>query len=273
MEVRRRSLVFPREHGAWGMLLVPLVTGAAGALFVEGNWPPLAPLIIVALSLFWMRTPVESWIGSGAIRARNEREFALVRNAAAALGAVALLALAWLFWVAENRILLLEIGAAAAAAFVAQAVVRRLWPAARTVSQIIGGAGLTSLAAAAYCVVTGGIDLRGWMLWLANFLFAVNQIQYVHLRIHAARASNRREKLSAGRAFLAAQILLAAVLAIAAAGHAWSWWAAAAFLPLLVRGFAWFAAAPAPLMIHRLGQQELFQAILFGVLLVAGLQF
>lgn len=48
----------------------------------------------------------------------------------------------------------------------------------------------------------GQLDLIAWSLWAANLLFAINQIQYVQLRIHAAHTTNRSEKLSAGRWFL-----------------------------------------------------------------------
>jgi hypothetical protein len=270
-DARRHSLVFPREHGAWGILLVPLVTGAAAALLAGGALLPLLPLTIVALSLFWMRTPLESWIGSAAVRARTPEEVALVRKATLLLGAVSAAGLVWLFWGPRN-LTLLWIGGAAAAAFAAQALVRKQWKEARTESQIIGAAGLTSLAAAAYCVSAGGLPRQAWALWGANFLFAFNQIQYVHLRIQAARATTRQERLINGAGFLAAQVILIFLLLLAGYVHLFSWWAVAAFTPLLVRGFAWYVAPPKTLAIHALGKQELFHAIAFGVLLVVGFQ-
>ena len=84
---RRRSLVFPREHGAWGILLVPLVTGASAGLLAGGRAGPLAPLSIAVLALFWLRTPVESWMGTAPVRVRTGSELELVRNAAVALAA------------------------------------------------------------------------------------------------------------------------------------------------------------------------------------------
>jgi hypothetical protein len=45
-----------------------------------------------------------------------------------------------------------------------------------------------------------------------------------------------------------------------------------AFLPLLYRGFAWFARKSAPLAIRTLGFSELCYAIGFGVLLVWGVR-
>ena len=57
---RRQALIVPREHGAWGMLLVPLVTGAGVALRDSDRILPLLLLLVAALTLFWLRTPVES---------------------------------------------------------------------------------------------------------------------------------------------------------------------------------------------------------------------
>ena len=69
----RKALVIPREHGAWGMLLVPLATGAVAALRSNINGGALALFILAAMSLFWLRTPVESWLGTSAIKAQTER--------------------------------------------------------------------------------------------------------------------------------------------------------------------------------------------------------
>src|SRR5579871_2061925 len=139
--VRQKSLLVPREHGAWGILLVPLATGAVLGLLAGGDGTSLAPLMAAALALFWLRTPVESWMGTAAIRARAPGEIRLVRNAAAALAAVALGALIWLFWGGRNRYLW-WIGAAAGTAFLAQALLRYVQREARTLAQMIGAAGL-----------------------------------------------------------------------------------------------------------------------------------
>ena len=269
MAGRQKSLIIPREHGAWGILLVPLVTGAITGLLAGGKIGSLAPLCIAALALFWLRTPLESWMGSTPIRARGPGEIRLVRNTAFLLGAVASVGLVWLFWGGRNRILL-WIGAAAAVVFLAQAGVRRIRGGARTAAQMIGAAGLTSTAPAAYCVVTGVWNETAWSLWAANLLFAVNQIHFVQLRIHAARAKTQTEKLRAGRGFLAGQLALMVLLAAACAFRWYPWLGAAAFLPILFRGFAWYVRKPRPLVIHALGKSELAYACTFGVLLILG---
>ena len=65
---RSRSLVVPREHGAWGILLIPLVTGASAGLLMGGNGKNLIALTFVALALFWLRTPLEGWAGTAPVR-------------------------------------------------------------------------------------------------------------------------------------------------------------------------------------------------------------
>lgn len=262
---RRRALIVPREHGAWGILLVPLATGAAVGLRAGGSAAGLAPLCIAALALFWLRTPVESWLGASPIRARTPDEFALVRRVAAVLSAIATGAVVWLFASGE-RWPLLGVGAAACVAFALQYGVKRIWRTARTAAQVVGAAGLTATAPAAYQVVTGRLDEAAWLLWAANFLFAGNQIHFVHVRIHAAQAASRREKAQAGRWFLAGQAALAVGLAAYGAP------AGLAFVPVLARGFAWFAAPPRPLAVHALGKSELAHAIVFGVLLPLTMQ-
>ena len=268
---RRHSLIFPREHGAWGILLVPLATGASVGLLAGGRAWPLAPLSIAVLALFLLRTPVESWMGTAPVRARTHDEVALVRNTALALAAVSLTALLWLFWGGRNPGLL-WIGAEAGAAFIAQTAVKRAGRSARTAAQMIGAAGLTLVAPAAYYVVSGRQDGAAWSLWIANLLFAANQIQFVQLRIRAAHAMKPNEKLSIGRVFLGGQIVLMVLLALACADHLFRWYAAMAFLPVLFRGFAWFVSASEPLAIHALGRRELIYAGAFGILLVLGLQ-
>ena len=193
-QARRRALIVPREHGAWGMLLVPLATGAAAGWWRGGDAAGLAPLCLATLALFWLRTPVESWVGASALRARSAEELQLVKRVAALVGAVATVAVAWLFAGGE-RWALLWIGAAAGVAFLAQWGLKRRW---RGAAQMVGAAGLTATGAAAYYVTAGRMDEIGWAVWAANFLFAGNQIHFVQLRIHAAQAVDR---VAAGAGF------------------------------------------------------------------------
>lgn len=269
---RRRALTIPREHGAWGLLLVPMITGA-GVAFREGSLIlPFALLIVAALALFWLRTPVESLFGTSPMRAQTNDERRTVIVAILSLAGVASAALAALLWAGRNPKLWL-IGLAAAFAFVGQSFLKRLGRRTRMLAEIIGTAGLTAGAPAAYYVVTGKLDATAWMLWLANFLFAGNQIHYVQLRIHTARVEGMRDKFAKGWAFAAGQFLMVIVLAVACKLKLMPWLALIAFTPLLIRGWLYFFQKPAALQVRRLGWNELGQAVVFCILFIAVLAF
>ena len=225
------------------------------------------PLTFAVLALFWLRTPVESWIGTVPIKARSSAEVRLVRNACLILGSLAVASLIWLFWGGRNRHLL-WIGSIAALAFIGQAIVRRVWKA-RTAAQMIGAAGLTAVAPAAYYVASGALNWTAWSLWILNLLFAADQIEFVQLRIRAARAETRAEKFAAGRTFLAIQFLLVALLAAGCATRLINWYVPLAFLPVVWRGFSWFLSPFKPFVVHALGKRELAHAIVFGIFLVS----
>lgn len=265
---RLRAMVVPREHGAWGMMLVPLATGAVVAARTSLNSAALAILCIATISLFWLRTPVESWLGTSAIKAQTEQERPFVLRVILGAGLLAAVCVASLLWNGHNRGLLI-ISAIAALAFAIQARVKGLGRKGRMPAQIIGAVGLTSTAAGAYYVATGRLDHTAIALWLANWLFAADQIHFVQVRIHSSRAETFNEKLQPGLGFLMGQIgLIGAIFAACRFGF-FPAAIAFAFLPILLRGTIWFARRRQPLDVHKLGYSELAQALLFGALLCA----
>ena len=265
---RRHALILPREHGAWGLLLVPMVTGAGVAFQQTHQVLPALLLLVAALALFWLRTPVESLLGTSAMRAQSADERRAVATVIAGLGTVAVLALSTLLWAGRNPGLWL-IGAAAAVTFMAQAGLKKLGRRTRMLSEIVGTIGLTSSAPAGYYVITGRFGALAWMLWLANLIFAGNQIHYVQLRIHTARIEGLRAKLARGWTFAAGQFGMAAVLVAACFYGFLPWIALIAFAPILFRGWFYFFQKPAPLLVRRLGWNELSQAIAFCILFIS----
>jgi hypothetical protein len=264
---RSRALIVPREHGAWGLLLVPMVTAAGIAFRQSANVFPFVLLLTAALALFWLRTPLESLLGISAMRAETKEERSSVSFVVAYLAVVAGLALSMLLWAGHNP-LLWAIGVAAGVAFVAQALLKKMGRRTRMLSEIVGTIGLTASAPAVYYVITGAFGKTAWMLWLANLMFAGNQIHYVQMRIHGAKLLGLRMKLSCAWSFAAGQVAMLAALG-ATCWLGWMPWVALlAFLPLLVRGFAYFVEKPAPLRVRRLGWNELAQAIAFCLLFV-----
>jgi hypothetical protein len=265
---RRHALILPREHGAWGLLLVPMITGAGVAFHRASNVAPLILLATAALALFWLRTPLESLLGTTAMRVQNLEEAHAVRSFIALLGAVAAVALGALLWAGRNPDLWL-LGTAVAAAFVLQAVLKKLGRNARMLSEMVGTIGLTASAPAAYYVITGNFGATAWMLWIANLLFAGDQIHYVQLRIHTAKIEGFRAKLAKGWPFALGQAIMTAVITIACLDRLMPPIASLAFAPLLFRGWFYFVQESTPLVVRRLGWSELKHATVFCVLLIA----
>jgi YwiC-like protein len=265
---RRRLLTFPREHGAWGILLVPLATGAALGFHSASQILPLILFTLAALALFCLRTPAEAWLAASPLRPQNASERRVVFYSIAAYAAAAGIALSVLIlW--QHAYDLLVLGAIVAAIFGVQAVLKKLGRETRTSAQWIGATGLTSTAAAAYYVAAGKFGSAALVLWAVNWLFAANQIHFVQLRIHAARAVERREKLARGRNFLLGEFLTILLLAFGWRAGYLPALALLAFAPILLRGLFWiFSSRATPLEVRRLGQSELAHAIAFGVLLV-----
>ena len=266
---RFRSFVLPREHGAWGMLLIPIMTGAAVG-FASGHAAlPLVLFAAAALSIFGLRTPVEAWVGASALRPATPAERRVVLYSIFSYAAVATLTVGWLLF-HEKALGLIFIGAAAAIIFGLQASIKSLGRPARMAAQILGAVGLTSTAPGAYYVVTGSLDQQAMLLWALNWLFAANQIHFVQVRIRGARAAKFPEKFALGRWFLVGEVVTTFLLTTAWLTGLLPGLAALAFVPVLLRGVYWFLEGEKPLVIHRLGFTELAHALAFGVLLILG---
>ena len=265
---RRRALILPREHGAWGLLLVPMVTGAGVAFRQASHIFPLLLLLTAALALFWLRTPLENLLGTTAMRAQNLEESHTLRSVIVLLAGIATVALAALLWAGRNADLW-PLGTAVAAAFILQAILKKISRSTRMLSEMVGTIGLTASAPAAYYVITGEFNQTAWMLWLANILFAGDQIHYVQLRLHTSKIEGFRAKLAHGWRFALGQALMTAIITVACLDRLMPPIASLAFAPLLFRGWFYFVQEPGPLVVRRLGWSELKHATAFCVLLIA----
>jgi hypothetical protein len=267
--MRRRALVWPREHGAWGILLVSLITGAATGFSSISNLPPLLWLTLAATAAFSLRTPVENSLPASPLRPRTSAEWRWVNAAIGVYALTCAIAVAMLW--REGALALVWIpGVVAAGLFALQIAVKRAGRAGRVLGEITGAFGLTVAALAGWAVAAGRFDREALSLWLLNGLFATNQILYVQLRIHETRDS-AQPLLSGGKLlFLAGEVLTVIVLVAAWRGGLMPGLTLFAFLPILARGAVWSVRSAArPLKIHRLGKTELAHAIIFGLLLIA----
>jgi len=274
-----------------------MVTGAGVGLRESNHVFPVLLLLVAALALFWLRTPVESLLGTSALRAQTQDERRAVVIVIAGLGTVAALALGTLLWAGKNPLLWL-IGTAGGAALAGQELLKVRWrqppfgrlragsrlsrqgearrplskqsaQQLRMLSEIIGTIGLTASAPAAYYVITGKFGATAWILWLANLIFAGDQVHYVQLRIHTARIEGFRAKLKRGWTFAAGQLVMTLLLTIACLLGLIPAVASIAFSPLLFRGWYYFIQGPRPLVVRKLGWNELSHAVAFCVLFIA----
>jgi hypothetical protein len=274
-----------------------MITGAGVAFHHASQIFPLILLLTAALALFWLRTPLESLLGTSAMRAQTLEESHTLRSFIVLLGGIAAVTLAALLWAGRNADLW-PLGGAVVLAFIAQAAIRKMgtmWRRAprpsseacpepsrraeaerprstysiRMLSEMIGAIGLSASAPAAYYVITGEFNATAWMLWLANILFAGDQIHYVQLRIHTAKIQGFRTRLAHGWGFALGQALMTAIITFACLARLMPPIASLAFAPLLFRGWFYFVQEPTPLVVRRLGWGELKHATAFCVLLIA----
>lgn len=267
--VRRWTLVWPREHGAWGILLVSLITGASIGFSSATDLSALLWLTVAVLAAFCLRSPIENSLPASPFRARGSAEWRWVTVAASIYALTGALAVAMLiragFWG-----LLWKLGLVAAGFFVLQAVVRRLGRVGRLSGEMIGAFGLTLAAVAGWAVAAGEFRQQAVAIWILNGLFAFDQILFVQLRIREVRAGNGSSGSRGRKLFLGVEVFIALLICGGAYAGLVPWLVLLAFLPVFVRGAAWaLRSAHGRLQIHRLGKSELSYSILFGLLLIA----
>ena len=260
-------LLVPREHGTWGLLLFPLISGATLGYVASSNASLAAALwfLLTALSAFLIYQPLESLLGFSLIKARSRQQQRIAILSVIALTVMATAGVLELFQL--HRGLVLGFGMAALGCFCLRLLLGSSRPT-RVPRQLIGALGLSSAAAGAYYAASGRIDRTGILLWLASWFFAVGQIEYVHLRISTAQVRSRRQKVRLGVAVCFLHLLIiGASLAAAFAGFA-PLLLTLAFVPSVMRVGVWLATPWRPLRVHILGVAELLQGLLFNILLV-----
>jgi hypothetical protein len=253
------------------MLLVPLATGAVLGRPGADRIVLLLLLAVAALGLFCARTPLEAWLGISPCRVQNPRERRVILHSIYIYTSVSLGALAILLWQIRSSGLFL-VGAAAATAFLVQAILKSRGRQTRMAAQLVGSIGLTATAAAAYYVASGRLDTTALVIWAANWVFAANQILYVQTRIRSARATTFDERLTQGKWLILGEIVMALALVLAWRKGWLPNLALLAFAPVLWRRLSWFFSSASRLQIRRLGVSELIHAVIFAALLIAGFQ-
>jgi len=268
MDQPTSNLLVPREHGSWGLWLLPLISGAVVG-YVFGPHAALAPVLwfgLAAASAFLIYQPLESLLELSLIKTRSQRQqrTALIWIIALTIAAVcSVLKLLHL-----QRFLVLLIGAVASGCFGGRSLLGRSRRV-RVLKQLIGALGLSSTAAGAYYAATGRMDRTALTIWLASWLFAVGQIEYVQLRLRSAQVRSSRQRAVNSLAVSVFHVLVMSVAIAAGMAHAAPLLLGLTFIPAVVRLGVWIVRSWRPLGVHILGISELAQGIVFNALLIA----
>jgi hypothetical protein len=148
----------PREHGAWGILLIPFAT----AVGVAGTWSWPVTLLLVSILCFY--------VARTSFLKQNYR-WTVILLAGSAASVLPLLLVWKLWWLAAFGVV------AAPLAF--RKTERSI------AMQLLAVAGLTLTAPAAWYAATGQLDYR---LWLLNVLYFAGGVFYVKMHIATAMA-------------------------------------------------------------------------------------
>jgi hypothetical protein len=237
----------PREHGAWGILLIPFGT----AVGIAGTWNLQVALLLISVMCFYIART--SFL-------KEDTLWTLFLLAGNVVCLVPLLVVWRLWWLAA-------LGAVAA-----PLAFRKTGRG--VASWLIAVAGLTLTAPAAWYAATGNLDRHAWLLWGLNFLYFAGGVLYV--KMHVAAAIRRKlfetaiEKVRWGATSLVFYSGLALGVVGLAMAHLIPWLATLAFAPVVVRAIIGVGRLSSQLHIKRLGWTEVAHSIVFAVLLILG---
>lgn len=262
----RSAVLWPREHGAWGLLAAPLILGTAVAVRAGGDrWPAWSAIVAAALAVFLARTPLDALLGSGIVRANGPAEIAAARARFLLWAAVAVAAVGVSLFFVSYKVL----GAFAAIALAGYAT---QWVLARSEAQLAVAVAFAVGAPAAYVALCGRADGLALELAVLAAALTLNQVAYVQVEIEALRHGARRARLSTGWPFLLLQAATLLALLWAWSANELPLVAVAGFVPLLARGFWRFAHTPKRVALRRLGFTELAYTAIAVLLIAAGVR-
>jgi hypothetical protein len=261
-----RKLLIPREHGSWALWIMPMISAAivaeSSAAARDRSFTSLLLFALMSALAFMVYQPLEELMGLSIFKLRTgeEKRAAVLWIAAFSAAALAV----FLFLVLEMRRQgLLWPAALVAVCFGVRAALgmdRRF----RVLKELIGSLALSSTAVGAYYCAAGLLNKDALGLWIASWLFAVGQIEYVQMRIHAGNAGFRDTRFLRVLAF---HLFLPLAAFAAWRIHLAPPWTAVVFLPGIVRILVWRVSPPVKLNVRRLGVAELLLGIAFGLML------
>lgn len=265
------ALRMPVEHGAWGLLLVPLFCAA----IVAGEWNlPLLLCAVAALALFLLRGSLEA-NRLDPKQPKSIQQLAL-EPGHMMLGILAVCCVGALLF-GFRRYQLIPLGAAGAALYGAQLLVTEWHNEERTekrslYAELIGVVLLSLVAPAVWIAARGRLDSPGVELWSLLVLFFLGGILYVKFRVRGLLVHRQfagiAERLQFAWPVIVYHFLLLALLICLVVLRSLSMAVLVAFVPGILRANGLVFQLGARFAIKRLGWTEVLHSVVFAALLI-----
>ena len=244
----------PREHGAWAMWIVPMLSAA-----IVTRFSAIFFLLFVCFALLYtVHHPIVMMLKRKRIADTGDMKQVIAVALPAVLIGIALVWFGDLVW-------LLLFGAAEIAIFTFS-VKSFLDRERRSVfNELTVVAALTLSAPAGYYAITGKLDLVAAVLYALNFLFFGSSIFYVKARIEFLRFKGEwKSEAKKARAMMIAYHLFL-VLAVASAAYfgIMSIWILLGFVPMLVQVAVGMLSGKTKMNFTRLGFALVAQSVIF----------
>lgn len=269
--------MLPDDHGAYAMLLIPLVIwlvlGAVQGIAASFLSVLAFPLLTLALlAAFFVHAPLEVIARpnvNAAARQRAQTWLAIYLLILAFCGFSLLVA--WQRW----GLLWLVIPASIPLGI---DLISRRWRKQRSLGvRLPGIAGLVLSAPAAYYVATGKLDSLALVLWVVNFVYFGSTLFYVRIWFEAKRLEKTRKPGQARIPGWLMQITLLyhlggalLVTGLVVVGFV-PWTVFLAFAPLTAKLRMSLRRPPTYISIKKVGQFEFAQSFVFALLLIVSL--
>lgn len=229
----------PREHGAWGILLIPFAT----AVGVSGVFDLKVALLLASVLCFYLART--SYL-------KGSVKWTTILLAGSVAFVVPLVTVWHLWWLAM---------------FGAIAAPLAFRKTERSVTmQLLAVCGLTMTAPAAWYTATGHFDTPALLLWFLNALYFAGGVFYVKMHVAAAiRRGDSRIRLGIP-VLVYYTALLFVLLALTSSGVI-SFWVSLAYAPVVLRAFVGVGRLGPTLRIKRLGWTEVAYSLVYAALL------
>lgn len=244
----------PREHGAWAMWIVPMLSAAIITSFSLDFF-----LLFACFTLLYIvHHPVVLMVKRKSfLKGEGTKSVAALALPAFLLG-VALVAFA-------GRVWLLLFGAVETAIFVFSIKAFLDREQRSFLNELTVAAALTLSAPAAYYAITGLLDLKAVVLYALNFLFFGSSVFYVKMRIEFLRTKGIW-KDKAGKArimMLVYHLLLIVIILSAGISGVVNLWVLVGFVPVLIQVAAGTFSKETRMNFTGLGVALIVQSVIF----------